>query len=125
MPQYRFYVVQMSVLNSGNSDVALPGMTLIDDAGKTYEELADGSGLPKWLGVSRRVPSNQVEQGSILFDAPTSHYKLRLTDDTDADDVFVDLPLNFAHEQLQNETGSNPDAATAERAPTTGPIKKK
>ncbi len=92
-------------------------MTLIDDSGKTYDELADGSGVPHWLGVVRKVPSNQIEQGTVVFDAPASHYKLKLTDETDAEDIFVDLPLSFAHEQMQNETGSNPDASTDEKAP--------
>jgi hypothetical protein len=119
LPRNRFYIVQISVLNSGNADEAIPGMTLIDDAGKKYDELPDGSGVPQWLGVVRRVPANQVEQGNMVFDAPASHYKLKLTDETDASDVFVDLPLSFAHEQLENETGTNPDAATQESAPNT------
>lgn len=126
MPQYRFYVVQISVLNAGNAEAAIPGMQLIDDSGKTYEELADGAGVPRWLGVVRKVQSNQVEQGSVVFDAPAGHYKLKLTDETDPADVFVDLPLSFAHEQLQNETGSNPNAATEEKAaPGSVPATKK
>jgi hypothetical protein len=113
VPQNRFYVVQLSVFNSGNADMPIPGMTLIDDSGKHYEELIDGTGVPRWLGVSRRVQPNQTEQGSIVFDAPAGHYKLRLTDDTDDSDVFVDIPLSFAHEQLQNETQSTSEAVSA------------
>jgi hypothetical protein len=125
IPQHRFYVVQVSVLNTGSSDMAIPGMTLVDDSGKTYEELADGAGVPRWLGVARKVQPNQIEQGSILFDAPASHYKLKLTDDTDPSDVLVDMPLSFAHEQMQNETGSNPDASTVETTPSAASGKKK
>jgi hypothetical protein len=119
-PQNRFYLVQISVLNSGNSDAAIPGLTLVDDSGKTYEELPDGSGVPRWLGLVRKVQSNQVEQGNIVFDAPANHYKLKLTDQTDPGDVFIDLPLSFAHEQMENETGANPNASTQESVPATG-----
>src|SRR5215469_2512141 len=51
IPQNRFYVVQISAFNSGNDDASIPPMTLVDDSGKTYEELTDGSGVPRWLGV--------------------------------------------------------------------------
>ncbi|HVW87773.1 MAG TPA: DUF4352 domain-containing protein [Bryobacteraceae bacterium] len=105
LPQNRFYVVQISVFNGGNTEAVIPGMTLLDDAGQAYEELTDGTGVPHWLGVARRVGPGQTEQGNIVFDAPASHFKLRLTDDTDESDVFVDLPLSFAHEQMHQDTG--------------------
>jgi hypothetical protein len=112
VPQHRFYVFQLSVSNSGNSDLAIPAMTLLDDSGKNYEELPDGSGVPHWLGVIRKVQANQTEQGAVVFDAPAGHYKLKLTDETDANDVFVDIPLSFAHEQMQNDTQSTSEQAT-------------
>jgi hypothetical protein len=121
-PQNRFYVVQISVSNAGGSDAVIPGMTLTDDSGKVYGELTDGTGVPRWLGVSRRVAANQTEAGSVVFDAPAGHYKLRLTDETDPSDVYVDLPLSFAHEQLQNETGTTSDPVAIPAAP---PIQKK
>jgi hypothetical protein len=104
VPTHRFYVVNLSVFNSGSSEQPIPALTLIDDSGKNYEELIDGTGVPHWLGVSRRLAPHQTEQGAVVFDAPAGHYKLRLTDETDDSQVFVDLPLSFAHEQLQNET---------------------
>jgi hypothetical protein len=99
-PQNRFYIIQISASNSGNEDAPIPAMTLVDDSGKTYDELTDGAGIPRWLGVIRRVPPNQSETGNIVFDAPAAHYKLRLTDETDANDVYMDIPLTFAHEQM-------------------------
>jgi len=101
-PQNRFYVVRLSVSNSGNEDAPIPAMTLVDDSGKTWEELTDGAGVSGWLGVIRHVSPNQTETGSVVFDAPASHYKLRLTDETDPADVYVDIPLSFAHEQLSH-----------------------
>jgi hypothetical protein len=123
VPQSRFYVVQVSVSNSGNSDMAVPGMTLIDDSGKTYQELPDGSGVQHWLGVMRRVQANQTEQGSVVFDAPAGHYKLKLTDETDANDIYVDIPLSFAHEQMQNDTQATSEAVT--RAGEAAPVPEK
>jgi hypothetical protein len=124
-PQHRFYLVNFSVSNAGNSDLAIPGMTLVDDSGKAYEELPDGTGVQHWLGVTRRVQSNQTEQGSVIFDAPAGHYKLKLTDDTDANDVFIDIPLSFAHEQMQNDTQSTSEAVTAVSPGGPEPRKKK
>jgi len=130
MPQNRFYIVQISASNSGNEDASIPAMTLTDDAGKTYEELTDGTGVSRWLGVIRRVGANQTESGNIVFDAPASHYKLKLTDDTDASDVYVDIPLNFAHEQMSMGTEDTapellPGGATGTTAASPAKPKKK
>src|SRR5665213_3974317 len=83
MPQNRFYIVQISASNSGNEDASIPAMTLTDDAGKTYEELTDGTGVSRWLGVIRRVGANQTESGNIVFDAPASHCLLYTSDAAD------------------------------------------
>jgi hypothetical protein len=124
VPQNRFYVVQISVSNSGGSEAAIPAMTLIDDAGKNYDELTDGSGVERWLGVIRRVQPNQTEQGSVIFDAPAGHYKMRLTDETDASDVFVDIPLSFAHEQMLHDSQAASEAATRAGGSAAVPAKK-
>lgn len=99
IPQNRFYLVRVSVANEGSEEASIPALTLMDDSGKTYEELTDGSGVTQWLGVVRRVGGKQSESGTVVFDAPASHYRLKLTDDTDNSDAYVDLPLSFAHEQ--------------------------
>jgi hypothetical protein len=125
IPHYRFYVVDISISNSSSTDSPIPGMTLVDDAGKNYDELPDGSGVPHWLGVVRKVAANQTEQGAVVFDAPAGHYKLKLTDDTDASDVYVDIPLTFAHEQMQNDTQSTSEAVTSAGSPVAVPTKKK
>ena len=102
VPAERFFLVQVAVSNSGNADAPIPAMTLTDDSGKVYHELADGAGVPNWLGVVRRVGPSQTEHGNVLFDAPATHMKLKVTDEPDEADVFVDLPFNFAHEQLND-----------------------
>jgi hypothetical protein len=97
--QNRFYLVKVSVLNSGGEDQPIPAMTLVDDQGQSYPELADGTNVPNWLGVVRKVGPAQTEQGIVVFDAPTKHYRLRLTDPFDEKEISIDIPLDFAHEQ--------------------------
>ena len=128
LPQNRFYVVDLSVFNSGSGDAAIPAMTLVDDSGKTYDELTDGSGVARWLGVVRHVAANQTETGAVVFDAPASHYKLKLTDDTDPQDVFIDLPLSFVNEQMKKQLSEGtsdvqqaPDIEAAPQAPAVPP----
>ncbi len=110
-PQNRFYVMTISVSNSSNNDLPIPGLTLVDDSGKEYPEIADGTDVPKWLGIVRRVGSAQTEQGNILFDAPAGHYRLRLTDETDDRQLFADIPLNFVHEEMKVADEPAPDRA--------------
>ncbi|MDQ1470593.1 MAG: hypothetical protein QOJ99_2073 [Bryobacterales bacterium] len=117
IPENRFYAVQVAISNGASTEATVPSMTLIDDSGKTYNELADGSGLHHWLGVVRRVAPAQTERGEVLFDAPAAHYRLKLTDDSDKDDVYIDLPLSFVHEQMGSEAGT-PDLTN----PATGGV---
>jgi hypothetical protein len=100
VPQNRFYLVQVSVSNSANSDLNIPSLTLVDDSGNSYPELSDGTGVPHWLGVIRKVDAGQTEQGYVAFDAPTSHYRLKLSDETSESDIYSDIPLSFVHERM-------------------------
>jgi hypothetical protein len=109
-PQNRFYIMTISVSNSSSDDVPVPGLTLVDDSGKEYPEAADGTNVPNWLGVVRKAGGAQTEQGNILFDAPAQHYRLRLTDETDAKELSIDVPLTYVHEQLKQEPTSEPTA---------------
>jgi predicted small secreted protein len=99
IPQNRFYIVQVSMFNSGNESFSAPTMVLVDDAGKQYPELADGRGVPEWIGVSRKVNPAETIQGMILFDAPVGHYKLRVSEDFAEIPTYVDMPVNFVHER--------------------------
>jgi len=112
-PQSRFYLVKISVSNSSNEDVTIPGLALVDDSGQEYPEVADGTNVPNWMGVLRKLGGTQTEQGTILFDAPARHYRLRLTDETDPKDYYIDVPLTYVHEQMQN-LKTDPDGAPQE-----------
>lgn len=115
-PTDRFYVITISVSNSSSEDELVPGLTLVDDAGKEYPEAADGTNVPNWLGVVRKAGGAQTEQGNILFDAPAQHYRLRLTDETDATELSIDVPLTYVHEQL-NELPPAPQPTTLQPLP--------
>jgi hypothetical protein len=112
--QNRFFLVKVSVLNSGAEDQPIPAMTLVDDAGQDYTELADGTNVAQWLGVVRKVGPAQTEQGVVVFDAPAKHYRLRLSDPTDDREIAIDVPLDFVHEQLRTipSTPSAPSTIT-------------
>jgi hypothetical protein len=99
-PRDRFFLVKVSVSNSSSDEQPIPAMTLVDDTGHNYTELADGANVPNWLGVVRNVGPTQTEQGFVVFDAPTKHYRLRLNDPADDREIAIDVPLNFVHEQL-------------------------
>jgi len=102
VPHDRFLVVQIAVTNSSNVDNPIPAVELVGDSGQTYNEVADGTGVPNWLGVVRHVGPGQTERGAVAFDAPAAHYRLRFTDETMNSEILADLPLSYAHEQLHD-----------------------
>lgn len=107
-PQNRFYLIKVSISNSGGDEQPIPAMTLVDDAGQSYAELADGRNVPNWLGVVRKVGPAQTEQGVVVFDAPAKHYHLRLNDPFDEKEIAIDVPLDFVHEQGLQAPASAP-----------------
>jgi len=100
-PENRFIILHLTVFNSGNDEQPIPGVTLVSDSGQTYNELSDGSGVQDWMGMVRKVAANQTESGTIVFDAPTKHYRVRLTDEF-SPDISIDMPVTFMHEQLEH-----------------------
>src|SRR5579863_6783290 len=68
-PVNRFYLVKVSITNSSASEESIPAMSLVDDAGQGYSELADGTGVSNWLGVVRKIGAAQTETGVVVFDA--------------------------------------------------------
>ncbi|HWD99694.1 MAG TPA: DUF4352 domain-containing protein [Bryobacteraceae bacterium] len=95
-PNERFYVARISIQNSGSSDEPVPAIALVSDEGQVYNELTDGSGLPEWLGIVRTAKRGQPLEGAVLFDAPATHYRLRLTEEYATPELSIDLPLRFS-----------------------------
>lgn len=98
IPENRFFLVRLAVVNGSGQDVSLPNLTIVDDQGKSYEELTNGEGVPQWAGYLRTVRPADTSQGNILFDAPPGHYKLKIWDENRSAEGIVDVPLTFGAE---------------------------
>jgi hypothetical protein len=97
-PKDRFFTLRLSALNAGSADAAIPSVTLVDDDGNSYPESADGTNVANWIGLSRKVPPGQSEQGTVLFDVPPKHYRLRVADEND-NFMYIDIPFNLSTEE--------------------------
>lgn len=101
-PKERFFVIRVSVFNSASNDISIPGFEVVDDAGNSYPEVVDGTGLENWLGVTRKLPPTNTETGNIVFDVPAKHYRLRVADEND-NFMYVDIPLNLNSEEPESK----------------------
>ena len=95
VPQNRFFTLRLSALNGGGADTSIPTLTLVDDSGKSYDEVTNGEGVSQWLGALRLVHPAEAVSGNILFDVPPQHYKLKVTDEEGKAVAYVDIPLSF------------------------------
>jgi hypothetical protein len=120
VPQNRFLLVKMTVVNGGTADASIPSVSLVDDSGQTYSELSSGDGIPNWMGVLRKLHPAETGQGNIAFDVPPKHYKLRVADEADQY-ALVDIPLRF--DNLDSNRLPPPPPA-GDPAPTTTPVLK-
>lgn len=109
VPAERFFQVRVSVSNGGAAEFLIPPLTMVDDDGKLFTELGDGSGVPNWLGGSRKVNPAEAVDGFILFDVPPRHYKLQVESDTGIR-ALIDLPLRFGSDIQKQDLIKMPDA---------------
>jgi hypothetical protein len=117
----RFYVLKISVSNSGADESPIPAMTLIDDSGESYNELVDGTGVSNWLGVVRKVGGAQTETGDVVFDAPLKHFRLRINDSLDEKEISIDIPLSFVHDSNRTPA-SAPSLTPSSPSPADTPL---
>jgi hypothetical protein len=94
----RFFTIRLSILNSGSAETTIPSFEIVDDQGNSYPEVSDGTAVEGWLGITRKVGVAQTEQGSIVFDVPPKHYRLRVADEND-NFMYIDIPLNLNSEE--------------------------
>lgn len=106
IPQNRFFLVHVSVTNSGGDKIVAPTLTLEDGNGGGIPELSNGEGVPQWIGYLRQINPAESAQGNLVFDVPPKRYKLRVTDEEGDHAALVDIPLNFGNE---NPDIPNPD----------------
>jgi len=110
LPRDRFLLLRLGVTNGGPNEAAIPLTTLVSPEGKEYPELSDGAGVEDWLGVLRRLKSNETTFGWVLFDVPRGDYQLRVSDDAfdpaDAKLALIQVPL-----RLEGKTDYLPQSA--------------
>ena len=100
IPTNRFFLVRLSIVNSGGNEASVPPLTLIDDGGQRYPEVSEGEGVPQWIGYLRRVKPADTLTGNIVFDVPARHYKLEVGDEGDDRKALIDIPLSFNVDQV-------------------------
>jgi hypothetical protein len=99
IPTNRFLIVHLDVANGGATETNVPTLALVDDSGQVINEVTDGSYVPDWIGVARKVRPMEELKGNVAFDAQPRHYKLRVADETDQIFAYIDLPLNFGADE--------------------------
>jgi hypothetical protein len=109
IPQNRFYLLRLSVLNSGGAAAIVPTMSLVDDAGATFPEIENGDGVPDFIGSLRQVAPSETAQGNLIFDVVPKHYKLKVSDEDGRQAALVDLPLTFDPDAPDVTTPLNTD----------------
>lgn len=109
VPASKFLLVRVTVTNSGNRDINIPLLTLIDDKGNEVMETSEGQGVEEWLGILRTIKPAETLPGRLLFDAKPLNYKLRLSDGGDPDAEvtrMVSIPLKLKeYEKFEPGTG--------------------
>jgi len=109
IPQSRFYVLRISVVNSGGADAIVPTILLQDDAGATFPEIENGDGVADFIGSLRQVAPAETAQGNLVFDVLPKHYKLKVSDEDGKQAGLVDLPLTFEPDAPDVTTPLNTD----------------
>src|SRR5262245_61680857 len=100
VPDRRFLIVHLTATNGGAEVLSVPVLKLIDDTGQIYSESIDGSNVPSWVGLIRKVKTAETIEGNVLFDTEPKSYKLKLDDEFDSGKTaLVELPLRFGLEQ--------------------------
>ena len=98
IPENRFFLIRLSVVNSGGKELTVPPFTLMDEDGNTYSELTNGDRIPMWAGVLRSIRQGETLQGNVAFDVPPRHYKLKVSDETEQKGAWIEIPLSFTPE---------------------------
>lgn len=98
VPENRFFLVRVSITNSGPKEVIVPIMNVADDSGKSYTELSNGDQVPDWIGYLRSIKPAESLQGNVVFDCSPRHYRIKLGDEGEQRAALVDIPLTFTAE---------------------------
>ena len=91
IPENRFFLVRVSVTNSGGEAVVAPNLTLEGENGTSVPELSNGEGVPQWIGYLRHIYPAESAQGNLVFDVPPKRYKLRITDEQGERSALIEV----------------------------------
>jgi len=109
VPENKFLLVRATITNSGNREISIPLLTVIDDKGNEVMESSEGQGVEEWLGILRTIKPAETLSGRILFDAKPLNYKLRVSDGGEPDREItrlVTIPLKLKeYEKFEPGTG--------------------
>jgi hypothetical protein len=98
IPSNRFLLVRLTISNSGNQQIAIPLLHLVDSDEQEHLEVAKVRGVPNWLGILRVLEPASTIQGSLVFDVPAGDYYLRITDGGDLEDertALIEIPMTL------------------------------
>jgi len=98
LPERRYLLVTLAATNSGSKGVSVPFFMLEGPNREEYHELENGDGVENWFGLLRDIGPAETKQGNIVFDAPLTSFRLRLTDGGEPGTekfVWVDIPLRM------------------------------
>ena len=98
MPERNFLLVRVSVTNGGGSEQTVPALSIENASGDSYTELSDGTGVPGWFGLLRRLSPASTDDGWVIFDVPTNAYRLKLTElDSEGREriTYIKIPLSL------------------------------
>lgn len=98
VPKNRFLWVNVTVMNSSSEQKAAPLLQLVDAKGGTFPEIAEGEGVPDWMGYLRLLQPRESRSGRLLFDVPQGAYKLRVSSGGDPESeqtALIDIPFQL------------------------------
>ncbi len=91
VPDARFYVVYLTVTNSGKEPLTFPRARLVDAAGRQYPESPKARERGIGLGSLRAMSPGFTLNGSLVFDVPPGAYTLILSDGNKGE-AHIQLP---------------------------------
>jgi hypothetical protein len=100
LPRNRFLTIRLTVTSGAGGESYVPPLTLVDDAGKTCDEITTGEAVdavPRWIGSLRAIKPADTLEGNVLFDCVPRHYRLKLTSEENRA-AYVEIPLSFESE---------------------------
>jgi len=115
VPDHRYLLIMLSATNSGGKGVSVPFFILEGPNREEYHEIENGAGVDNWFGLLRDIGPAGTKQGNVVFDAPLTSFRLRLTDGGEPGTekyVWVEIPLRMDTDSSASTPLPGPGAET-------------